>query len=788
MKPLLRILRRDPRTSIPVLLLLALGAGGFAWLLGLRRSVLLRSLPAPEPGRLVALWNGMKGRPGHGTPSYGELELMRRETGSFSGVAAYFPVRANYGEAGQAELLKVDRVTANAFQVLGVKPALGRGFSAQDEVPGQERSALVTDAFWRSRLGADPAVLGRSIRLDGLDYQVAGVLPAGFRTPWGSQVFTPLAVTPAQRQDLGAHYLRVFARLRDGVGLAQAQAAMAVASERFIQSRPDLFTSAEDKDYTFGAGYLLDESLGDGVKVMAALEVAAALVLLLAALNASALMLARVQGRRRELALRCALGAPPARLRLNLLGEGALLGLLGGALGLLLAAVALGAASRLLQLGFAELDLSGLHLDGATVAAALAFGPALGLLCALAARPPQDPALVLKEGGRGQVGGSRRLRQRLVLGQLALATALLGSAAWLHGGVSELFKEDLGLRPRGVWTFRLSPTRELLQDPARLEGLASELGSRLSQLPGVRAAGVLNNAPMSGFRSDLGMSVDGRPFDPEARCATPGALEALGLRLLRGRGIAAEDRADGQQVILLSRSLAQACFPGQDPLGRRVDFDVPRTVVGVFEDFREFGPAQAAPQLAFLPYAQGGALWNRTLHAAFRVDGPAPSEREIQALARAAAPGLALSHYAPLDANLAELLGPQRMARAFLAAFAALALALAAGGVYGLMAASVAERQGEFGVRSALGATAKDLLSLVLGESAKLALGGALLGLLLALGLRLAGGAWVAGLPFSGPAAPFAAAGLLLAAALGSTLPPALRAARIDPMEALRSE
>jgi ABC-type lipoprotein release transport system permease subunit len=236
--------------------------------------------------------------------------------------------------------------------------------------------------------------------------------------------------------------------------------------------------------------------------------------------------------------------------------------------------------------------------------------------------------------------------------------------------------------------------------------------------------------------------------------------------------------------------LARAAFGDADPIGKSISFESGenRIVVGVVEDYREFGPAQAAPQVAFLPYTQGGNLWNATMHGVLKLRGPAPSERDIRELARDIAPDLAVVGYGPLARNLDGILGPQRMARAFMLAFAAMALLLAAGGVYGLMAATVAERKGEFGVRAALGATMKDLLSLVLGESAKLASAGAALGLLLGLALRATAGGWFDGLPAASATAPLAAAALLICSAISATLLPALRAARVDPMEALRSE
>ncbi|HJV89593.1 MAG TPA: ABC transporter permease [Holophagaceae bacterium] len=789
MHRLLRSLLRDPRTSIPALLLLAIGVGGFAWMLALRRSLLLRSLPVPDPARLVALYNGSSERPdSHGTPSLGELALFREEADLFEGVAATDRREVNLG--GDApRYLRMERVTVNAFRVFGVGPALGRDFTEEEDTPGRDRVVLVSHAFWTTTLGADPAALGRSVDLDGVPHQIIGVLPKGFHTPRGSELFKPLPMPPGARTDFGAHFLSVYARLRPGVTLAQVQARLRTLPPKVGRLIPGV-TEEDLQRLTYGASPLIDDWLGSGLKVLRALTVASLLLLVLAALNAAALLVARATARRRELAVRSALGATPWELRRLLLAEGALLGFGGALLGLGLAALALGPAGQALRWGQPDLPLDGLGLDGGAALLTLTLGPLVGMACALVALPGRDLAPALREGGRGQVGGSRRLRQRLALGQLALAGALLGVVAWLHGGVNGLLALDPGFQPQGVWTFRLSPTRDLLQDPARLDAVQRELRATLAQLPGVREVGALNNVPMTGLRSDLNIHAQGsdRIQDPQARSASPGALKALGLRLQRGRDFTEADGPTGERVVILTANLAHACFGDADPLGRQVIIDGPATVVGVVSDFREFGPGLPAPPVFFLPYAQGSILWNRTLHLVLKVEGPAPSLAVLQAAAQKAAPGLSVHHAQALEANLAEVLGPQRMARAFLACFAALALLLAAGGVYALMAASVAQREGEFGLRAALGATARDLLALVLHEAGRLTLAGGVLGLGLGLLFRQGGTAWVGELAPTG-ALPAAAsfAGLALASLLAS-LPAAWRASRVDPAVALRAE
>ncbi|WP_243384491.1 ABC transporter permease [Geothrix alkalitolerans] len=790
LKQLVRGLVRDPRTSVPAVLLLAIGLGGFVWMLALRRSLMLRSLPVRNPGSLVALWNGQKNRPDrHGTPSYGELELFRTERDLFEGVAATDPKEGNV--AGDVpEHVRLERVTANYFQVLGVAPVLGRGFSVEDERPGQDRVVILNHGYWVRRFGGSPDALGRYLDLDGVPHQVVGVLPKAFHTPHGSQLFRPIAASPAQRADFGFHFLRVFARLRPAATFGQAKARMARFASQLGADHPEFASDLAAGAYGYGASPLIEDWLGSGLSVLTALNAAALLLLSLAAFNASALLLARASARRQEWAVRSALGATPQEWRRSVLAEGALLGLGGALLGLLLGHLALGPAGWAIQWGLKDIPLDGLRMDGPAVAATLFLGPALGAVCALASRPGADLGQVIREQGRGQAGGHLDLRRLLVLGQLALAAAMLGTAVWLQGSIGLLLSRDPGFQPRGVWSFRLSPEADTLKDPARFDALQQQLLARLRQLPGVKAVGIFNNVPMSGFRSDLGMSALGSPdrLSPQARGASPGALPALGVRFRRGRDFDEGDVQGHPRVAIFTRGLARTCFGSEDPIGRQVDIFGPATVIGEIDDYLEFGPSQPPPPVFYLPNAQSGPLWYRTFHAILRTDGPPPSEAALRQLTKEVAPGLAIHHFGPLEANMESILGPQRMIRAFFSAFAALALALSVGGVYGLMAASVTERRGELGVRSAMGATAGDLLLLVLHEASRLGLlgaaAGAAAGWLLTRGARV----WVVDLPDAGHLLPGLSLLFLILAVLLASLIPALRAARVDPAVALRNE
>jgi putative ABC transport system permease protein len=789
MKPmsLLRSVLREPRTSLPAILMLAFGIGAFTWMLALHRSLMLRSLEVPEAGQLVSLWNGSLSQPdSHGTPSPMELQAMRGYPQVFEGVAAYAPWTVSL-DLDTPQRFKLDSVTPDFFEVLRVQPALGGGFRAEDAVPGAPRAILLTHGAWTRIFGADPAALGREVRLDGVPYRIAGILPRTFQTPHGTEGFTPFQWTAARAQG-GGNFLRVVARLRSGASLAQARSAMATLTEDLkARWRAEGAPEEDLRELTYGATPLAQDQLGKGFQVLRILAVGTALVLLLAILNASGILLARGLSRRRDLAVHAALGAEPGQLRRLVVQEGLLLGLLGAALGVGLAVAGLAGATAALAWSFPDLNLKGVRLDGVVVAWTALLGPLVGGGCALGALPRLDLAEALKARGRGLRGTGGRTRRWLVAGQLALATALLGATFAVHVGLDHLLRLDVGYEGGGAWSFEFNPpaTKDFPALAERLE----RLRLRLAELPGVQAAGLTNNVPMTGFRSDLAFSApSGERLDPQARSASPGALEALGLRVLRGRTFTPQDGAQAPKVMVLNRSLARLAFGSEDPVGRTLNLGTPFTVVGVVEDHREFGPGQPPPPTYWVPLPQADFLWNVQLHAVLRTGPVAPARRELETALKEALPGVAMHRLVPLTDRLHEALGPQRMVQAFLLVFSGLALLLGGGGVFGLMAASVAERRSELAVRTALGAEPLGLLALVLREATLLATGAGIVGGLGALLLERSGRPLLGPWPDPGLAAPALALGALVLAALLAALGPALRAATTPPAEALRSE
>ncbi len=787
LRSLLKSLLRDPRTALPALILLGLGIGGFAWMMALHRSLMIRSLPAPRPDRLVSLFNGMASMPDqHGTPSTGDLQLMRGFPGTFKGVAAWEPTNANLGLEMPVRV-RLDRVTGDFFDVLEIRPALGRAFHPADDEPGAPPTVMMSHRTWRDHFGADPSLVGHSITVNGESAQVIGILPAGFHTTHGTDLFRPFQWTPERRDNHGPHFLRVVARLQDGATLAQARAAMGQVAARIRQ----LFAQEAPKEILdqvrYDATPHIDEVLGQGLRVLRVLRIATLLVLLLAAYNAASLLLTRGLGRRNEMAVRSALGAQPENLRHMLMMEGALLGFIGALGGLLFTHLSLGLTGHVLAWSFPDLALEGLSLDGPSVLAAALLGPLLGALCALAAQPGNQIANILRTGGRSpRLGGPGRARRVLVGTQLVLGGTLLIVALSLQHGLGRLMASNPGFDLDRAWTFQIQPGKGT--PLAARTQLAQAITQRLGALPGVQAVGASNGLPMSGFRSDLNALLpDGRKVDPEARALTPGMVRALGLHLLRGRDVEPTDSADGEKVMLVTRTLAQQAFGTDDVVGRRLSLlGQSFRIVGLLADVHEFGPAQVAPPIFYVPLAQSSIVWNQDLHVAFRSMGPPPTEQQMQALLREVAPGQALFRYLPMRELLKAQLGPQRMALAFIGAFASLALLLATGGVFGIMAASVSARRAEFGVRSALGATPLSILGQILGETLRLAslagLAGVLLGGLLERVGRDVLGTW----PDPPILITVVSLASLVGAALAAAFLPAMRAARVSPSEALR--
>jgi putative ABC transport system permease protein len=793
-----RMLRRNPGYAAVAVLTLGLGIGASTAVFSVVESVLLRQPPLGDPDRLVMVWLDDHE---HGFPrdemSYPRFLDTRRLSTTLAGAAAFVQQSFVLTGGDEPEQLAGVAGSASLFSVLGVHAALGRTFLAGEDVPGNDRVAVLSHALWVRRFGADPAVVGRRLQLNSQPYVVVGVMPATFSFPERRQeLWVPLAPDPAGRANRDAIWLQVVARLRPGISLAQATAELNALNRRFGEQYPK--TDVRAGTVLVKLRDQAAEPVRSGLLVLAA---AVLLVLLVACANVAGLQLARAAGRERELAARLALGAGPGRLARQLLAESLTLAALGGALGLLLAAWGV---RGLPALAPAELEpLHGVRLDLAAALFALAAVGAAGI--AAGSYPAlrllrHDLATGLRQRTAGAAAGSHRLRQVLVAAQLALAVVLLTGSGLLLHGLLRLAGADPGFRADHLLAARISlPTARYAQDAARAR-FFDRLEERLRADSRVRAVGSIESLLLGTLPNSAGaFTIAGRPADtayvaePITRDAiTPGALRALALPLLQGRAFTAADGPAAPPVAIVNATMAKRFWPAGNAIGQRFAYgrsapDNPwLTIVGVVADSRRAEPGARTWMESFLPETQ---YPRRSLMVMVRTGGDplalvASLRREVHRLD----PEQPLSWVSTAERLLADRLAPRRFNATLIGFFAAAALLMSAVGLYGVMSYLVTLRTQEIGVRMALGARRSDVLGLIAGRAALLAGAGAAVGTLAALAVAR----WLASLFYGigalDPAA-FTVAPLLLAlAAAAAAGVPAWRATRVDPMHALRRE
>ncbi|HEY1906322.1 MAG TPA: ADOP family duplicated permease, partial [Myxococcaceae bacterium] len=585
-----RQLRRAPGFTAAAAGTLALGIGATSAIFSLVWAVLLKPLPGVDPARTVAveaLFHGTSG----GVSAGAFAEWTARST-QLEHLAAVAATNLNLSESGSPERVLAERVSADFFQVFHIPPRLGRPFLSEEDSPGREHVVVLSEGLWRRRFGADPAVLGRALRLGAESYTVVGVMPVGFDPLMGgAQLWVPLALTPEQRSNHDEHYMQAFATLRPGASLATAGREMDRISTELVQEHPRDSTDWTAR-VTPGGRYLV----GDSARQLWVLLGAVLGVLVIACLNVGNLLLARGAARTRELAVRAALGAARFRIARQLLTESLVLALVGGALGLALATGLVHALRVTAPPDVPRLDQAA--LDWAVVGFALlvTLGSSLlfGLLPAMrAARLDLHGAL--QRAAATQTGGGRdRLRGSLVVVEVALACALLVGAGLLVRTALYLQRVEPGFRPQGLVVARLSLPPGAYDGPEVLRSTFARLAGSLEAIPGVEGAAVVTAAPLGAEQSSNGLVPDGKPNLPEnriislLRVTTPGYLRAMGLHLLQGRFLEATDVRGSERVMVISHALARAAFPGQDPIGKRIsccegtpEAPIFKTVVGV---------------------------------------------------------------------------------------------------------------------------------------------------------------------------------------------------------------
>ena len=793
-----RMLRRNPGFTTVAVLTLALGIGANTAIFSVVHAVLLEPLPYPDSDRLVMIWNTYGGNHSHNSPPDYFDRVEQSEM--LESIAAYAPRTFNLTGQGEPLRLQGAGVTASFFTTLGVAPLHGRVFDAEEDSAERGDVVVLSHGAWLRQFGGDAAAVGSKIVLNDHSFTIAGVMPPRFALLFPEiDIWAPMAFAADARADSnrGNEYILVFGRMKPGVSLQQAGDEMKVIAASVLERVPARRDFLARANWSADIVPLREQHAGDIRPVVLVLFGAVFLVLLIACLNVANLLLARGTGRVRELTVRAALGAGRARLVRQLLVESLVLALTGGALGLLLAwwGVQL--------LVTAGAGLSPLVARAELNAAAMAFAAGLMLLTGLlfGAAPALrlsrlDIQEGLKDGSRAGSAASRTVtRKVLVVSEVALALVLLVAAGLLLRSFDRLWDVHPGYDPASRLTFRVALPASRYAEPAQRLAFAEQLLERIQRLPGVLAVGNVQSLPISGTRDTSTVHVEGYELPPgaanlsaEYRMISPDYLRAMGIPVLRGRNFRDTDHLAAPRVLLVDEKAAQRFWPGEDAVGKRMGFGPGqwREVVGVVGSVRNRGLDDPGMEQVYIPYLQSptySAYY--VIHAQGDAAALVPS---LRAELRGVDANLPLFDIRLMEERLAGSMAQRQLSTVLLAAFAGVALTLAAIGIYGVLAYAVRQRTREIGIRMALGAGRGQILRLVIGQGMTLALAGLALGVLGAAAATRLLERLLFGVTPHDPATFIAVAVLLAAVALLACWIPARRATRVDPMTALRYE
>lgn len=800
-----RALRKQPGFTAIAVITIALGVGANAAIFTVVDAVMLRPLPFRDANRVVVI--------NERTPQFPVLSLSAdnyrdvcREATTLQACGAFRNFTANMSGGSEPERIPAKMLTANMLPLLGVSPILGRGFTADEDTPGGAPVAILSHALWQSRFGGRGDVTDERILLDGTPYSIVGVLPASFRLFQKADVYLPIApFIAAQPQDRGWHPgILPVARLKDGVSIEQARAEVAGIAERLEKAYPETNTRV-----AMGVSFARDLLIQGVRTALLVLLAAVAGVLLIACINVASLLLARGLTRRRDVALRIAVGASRARVVGHLLAESVLISLAGGGAGLLLASFAVPVLLSLVGPTLPRADT--VEVDQRVViftfGLALVTGVLFGLVPALQSTRV-DVREALNEAGRSGMSGGvwqRRARAALVIVEIAVTVVLTIGAALLIRSFARLQNVSPGFDAEHALAADVPLSGPKYADDAARTSVVQRLLDRLGGVPGIRAAAVTTTLPMSGGGPTIHFNIEGRPpSGPDQytmagyRAVSAGYFQAIGIPLKRGRLLDARDREGSPRVVVVNETMARTHFRG-DALGARLQLGTePDTdpanpymeVVGVVGDVRQQPDAEAKAEM-YVPYAQHPDPVLRRLFAnvtlVVRAAGePASLGPSLREIVREADPDQPVANIRTLDDVLSTSVAQPRFRTLLLGFFAAIALTLAAIGIYGLLSHGVAQRANEFGVRMALGASPADVLSLVLREGATLACIGVAIGLVAAIAVVRALDSVLYEISPWDPLAWIVSAGTLLAVSLLASWIPARRALRVDPVVALR--
>jgi putative ABC transport system permease protein len=798
----LRSLSKRPGLTAVALVTLALGIGVNTAIFSAVDSVLLRPLPFKDPDRVVAVWEH--------TPHLGILRNefapanyfdLRNQNTVFESLGAFGQWSVNQTGEGEPEQLEGQLVTANVFAILGVAPALGRTFVPDEDQKGREFVAVLSHTLWQRRFNRDPGIINRNITLNGETFTIVGVMPENFFFPEReAELWVPWAMEEGQASGRGDHYFRLVGRLKDGVTREQANAEAEAIAGRLAAEYP-----RTNEGLGFVVNSFHQDYAGDLRQPMLILFAAVGLVLLIACANVANLLLAQATTRRREIAIRMALGASRWTIARQLLTESLLLALAGGVLGSLGAIWGVEALSKLLPESLSKLQSISvdsrvfLFTGGVTVLTALAFGviPALHATRA-------NPGDALAETGRDVAGGvsGRYLRRVLVIAEVAVAVVLLAGAGLLIRSFHRLNQVDLGFNPNNLLTMRMVLPMPKYRQPETRRAFYDELFRRLSEIPGVESAGINTRLPLSTSGMKFSFSVEGQTMPSDSnlpfaiyRVVNPDYFRAMGIPLHRGRVFDTRDTAESTPVFLVNRRLAEQFWPGEDPTGKRLKIgpaDSPNawvTIIGVVGDVRQAGLYGEQLAELYAPYAQERRSWMSPRDLVVRTN------RDAASLAGAVREAVwkvdkdqPVSNVRTMDQVFTAAVSRERFQTLLLTLFAALALVLACVGLYGVISYAVARRTHEIGVRMALGAQPRDVLRLVLRQGMTLTFAGLVFGIAGALAVTRVMTDMLYGVTATDAVTFISVGALLIVVAFLACYVPARRATKVDPLIALRYE
>jgi putative ABC transport system permease protein len=799
----LRSLVKRPGFSAIAIITLALGIGANTAIFSVVNAVLLRPLPFLDPDRLVMVWEdaSFAGFP-RNTPAPANYADVKNQNQVFEGVAATDFRSYNLTADGEPQKIDAYGVTANFFPLLGVKPALGRWFLAEEDGPETNRVAMINYGLWQQRYGGDPSIVGRDILLNGDKHTVVGVMPAGFQF-LDSKIglWVPIALTPENLTQRNRHYLRVVARMKPGVTVEQANADVVTIHQRIARDYPD-----EAGRLSGFVRPLQDEVAGDVRKPLLVLLVAVGFVLLIACANIANLLLSRAASRRREIAVRSALGAGRLRLMRQLLIESLLLAIAGSAGGLLLASWSFAFLERLIPDGLALSTKLSINFQvlAFTVLVTLLTAMVFGLVPAFQASNV-DLNEALKQGGRSGLNAStNRLRSAMVVAEVALALVLLVGAGLLIQTFLKLRDQYSGLQPESVLTMRTVLSQSKYPEHAQRVSFYRQVLDRVEALPGVVSAGYTTTVPLAIKGGTNGFSIEGRSveqatsgglsYDANHRQVSTDYFKTMAIPVRRGRPFSESDNEQAIPVAVINETMAKQYWPGEDPIGKRfklgdpTDSDVPWvTIVGIVGDVRQMGVDEPVKAEMYFPYQQVGYMdfyAPRDLAIRVSVDPfslVAAARNEIHQVD----PDQPISDIRTMDQVFGQETESRQLGTTLLTVFAGLALLLATLGIYGVLAYFVVQHTQEIGVRMALGAQRKNILGLVLRKGMTLTLLGVAIGLAFASALTRLMSSLVSGVSTTDPLTYAGLALLLTVVAFFACYLPARRATKVDPLVAL---